>query len=239
MKSMNNIRKIHFEMDELLCRVPIDFGGGCSISKATVLAYIIKSQKIARSIDIGIYRGRSFFPQAYAHSKHTGGMVIGIDPYLGSEAVEHDHAELSSEIDNFVKHTDFEKLFVTVSTQCKQFGLKSNAKIIRKTSNDAAVSILKSGEVFGLIHIDGNHDTKAVNDDINNYLPLLDKKNGFIVLDDISWSSIKPATDRLMQDFTLIYSRVDTQNDYAIFWNGESKIKKSRLRHCIAIAAEG
>lgn len=235
---MFKIKNIRNEIENVLVSIPIDDGGGCSSSKATVLAYIIKNQRIKKSIDVGIYRGRSFFPQAYAHSRYTGGIVYGIDPYSKLEAMEYDHKELQDEINKFAKNTDFDELFKSVNNMRLTLGVESGSRIIRKTSNDASVNLKSSGETFGLIHIDGNHDTAAVIDDVNNYLPLLDAGNGFLVLDDISWNSVKPAVDMVSKKLTLLYARVDTLNDYAIFWTGKSKIKKSILRCSIAIKAE-
>ena len=111
-----NVERLRSEVEFVLNQVPIDFGGGCSASKATVLAYIIRSQRIKRSIDIGIYRGRSFFPQGVAH-KTTGGKVLGIDPYSRIDAMEHDHVELRDQIAAFVEATDFDQLFETVDRQ--------------------------------------------------------------------------------------------------------------------------
>ena len=113
---MTNVERLRSEVELIMNEVPIDFGGGCSVSKATVLAYIIRSQRIQRSIDIGIYRGRSFFPQGVAH-KATGGIVLGIDPYSRFDAMEHDHAELRDQIAAFVEATDFDQLFETVDRQ--------------------------------------------------------------------------------------------------------------------------
>ncbi|MBC7761017.1 MAG: class I SAM-dependent methyltransferase [Candidatus Saccharibacteria bacterium] len=235
---MSEIERIRREIDDLLVPVPIDFGGGCSASKATVLAYLIKSQNMKRSIDIGVYRGRSFFPQAYVHTRYTHGHVFGVDPYSSDEAMEHDHKELQDEINHFASHTDFEALHADVDAMRTRMEVVTGSTLLRKTANAAAVDFAASGEKFGLIHIDGNHDTESVLGDVANYLPLLDPDNGFLVLDDISWTSVKPAVDRVSGMMALLYARVDSHNDYAVFWNGKSTTKKSRLRKNLALAAE-
>lgn len=217
--------------------VPIDFGGGCSVSKATVLAHIIQSERIKNSIDIGVYRGRSYFPQALVHTKYTGGQVIGIDPYSRVEAMEHDEKELQSEINKFVEETDFDDLYDTVEALRAQLNVERGSVLLRTTADAAAHDEL-AGRTFGLIHIDGNHDTEPVLNDVKNYLPLLDPTNGFLVLDDISWRSVRPAVDLVSSQLTLLYARVDTFNDYAVFWNGTSAAKKARLRAAIALAGE-
>ncbi len=74
--------------------------------------------------------------------------------------------------------------------------------------------------------------------DVEHYSPLLDPGNGFLVMDDISWSSVKPAVDLVSARLALLYARVDTFNDYAVFWTGSSRRKKSSLRKRIALVGE-
>ena len=231
-----NVASLRAEVSATLDHVPIDFGGGCSVSKATVLAHILKSEKIRKSIDIGIYRGRSYFPQALVHTKYTRGKVIGIDPYSKADAMEYDEKELQAEITQFVDTTDFDELYATVEGLRTQLHVEEGSEIMRTTSDAAAVAL--AGQKFGLIHIDGNHDTEPVLNDVRNYLPLLDPSNGFLVLDDISWRSVRPAVDLVTSQMTLLYARVDTFNDYAVFWNGTSSTKKAKLRASIALAGE-
>lgn len=229
-------KPIRAAVEQILATTPIDFGGGCSVSKATVLAHIIKSQRLMKSIDLGIYRGRSFFPQALAH-KARGGTAYGIDPYSAFDAQEHDHDELGSEIAHFVESTDWDALHDEVIAKLSALDLTSTAKLVRRTSSAAFDELSK--DRYGLIHVDGNHDTAAVLEDVQRYSQLLEPDNGFLVLDDISWTSVKPATDWVQARFTLLYARVDTWNDYAVFWNGTSARRKAKLRAEISLAGEG
>jgi predicted O-methyltransferase YrrM len=226
--------KLRAQVAQILESAPIDFGGGCSVSKATVFAHIITSQRITRSIDIGVYRGRSFLPQALAH-RDTGGKVYGIDPYSKFDAREYDNKELGKKIDAFVTATDWDALYDEVNGLRSSLGLEAQSELVRTTSDKAAKELKGT---FGLIHVDGNHDTAAVLADVAAYHALLEPGNGFLVLDDISWSSVKPAVDWVSKQMTLLYARVDTFNDYAVFWNGTSAAKKSRLRASIALAGE-
>ncbi|WP_199423572.1 class I SAM-dependent methyltransferase [Actinotalea solisilvae] len=227
------LSRLRDEVAEVLDEIPIDFGGGCSLSKGTVLADLLVSHRITRSVDIGVYRGRSFFPQAVAH-RHTGGVVHGVDPYSSAEAHEVDHPELAEQIDQFVRTTDFDAVHDTVDAMRHRFGLAEHARIVRATSHDAA-RVLEGP--FGLVHIDGNHDTAPVMQDVRDYVPLL-APGGFLVMDDISWTSVKPAVDLVSTQMTLLYARVDTFNDYAVFWNGSGR-RKHLLRARVAAAGEG
>lgn len=191
---------------------------------------------LRKSIDLGIYRGRSFFPQALAH-KTTGGVAYGVDPYSAFEAQEHDHDELGTQIADFVTSTDWDALHDEVVGKLATLELNSTAKVVRRTSNDAFEQLSRNR--YDLIHVDGNHDTAAVLNDVKKYSQILEPDNGFLVLDDISWTSVKPATDWVQARFTLLYARVDTWNDYAVFWNGTAPRRKCKLRAEVALAGEG
>jgi len=69
---------------------------------------------------------------------------------------------------------------------------------------------------FGLVHIDGNHDTEFVLKDVLNYVPLV-KKGGIILLDDISWDSVKPAMEAINIRSHFIGRVINEKNDFAIF----------------------
>jgi len=207
------------EINTILAKVPIDFGGGCSVRKAYVMAWLIRQFNLIRTLDIGIYRGRSLFPQAIAHRIATSGVVYGVDPYSATEALENDHPTLREQIKNFVVTTDFEKLFQQVSNHTEEFGLSKYIQLVRATSSQAAVKFAKDETSFGLIHIDGNHDTSIVKRDVDLYLPLL-QPNGFLVMDDVSWDSVQPAEQKVASCTHLLLRCVtpDNKNDYAIYW---------------------
>ena len=80
-----------------------------------------------------------------------------------------------------------------------------------------------------MVHIDGNHDTTFVMEDVNNYFPLLEEKS-FIVLDDISWDSVKPAFSLLNEEMVFIGKLKDATNDFALFGKGLSRDEVSSLK---------
>lgn len=209
-------------LNEIYKHAPVDFGGGCSFYKALVLASYIKEGQYKTSVDIGVYRGRSLFPQAISHKQHTGGVVYGIDPYNNIAAVQHDMEELRESLDHFAKTTDFDKMYKEVTTLISKFDLANYCSIIRQKSNEAKYFFLNNNLKIGLIHIDGNHDTDYVLNDVADYLPLIDR-GGILVLDDISWQSVKPAFDLLKQQCTYIGELIDHENDFAVFLNHGTK----------------
>jgi len=209
--------RLRHEVEQVLARIPIDFGGGCSVRKAYVMAWLIEHFKLERSLDIGVYRGRSLFPQAVAHKLAGRGVAYGVDPWSAAEADESDHAVLREQIKAFVAHTDFEQLHREVTQRVDEFGVAEHARIVRTTSAEAARQFAADGVTFGLIHIDGNHDTEPVLRDVHAYLPLL-QPGGFLVMDDVSWPSVEPALREAEGHTKLLMRRVsaDKTDDYAV-----------------------
>src|SRR5437870_3270579 len=105
---------LYQEVERVLQRIPVDFGGGCSVRKAYRMAWLIERFQLKRTLDIGVYRGRSLFPQAIAHARTTGGVAYGVDPYGSEEARQYDHEEWREALANFAETTDFEGIYENV-----------------------------------------------------------------------------------------------------------------------------
>jgi hypothetical protein len=224
MKSLRN------HTADLLTQIPIDDGGGCSVSKAYVMAYLIRRFGTKASLDIGVYRGRSLMPQALAHKLFTGGTAYGVDPWSIEQAKENDNIKLKEIIDHFLSVTDFEAIYQKVNRLKKTQGFENHCQLVRKTSVEATRYFGEKNITFDLIHIDGNHDTAPVLEDVELYLPLL-KPEGFIVMDDVSWESVKPAYNQVAASMPRIFQHSEAPlNDYAVFWNTPSRIKSAWMK---------
>ena len=225
---MNELRR---HVSNALEGIQIDFGGGCSVSKGFVMARLIKKYRITDSLDIGVYRGRSLVPQAVAHREYTGGMAYGVDPWLNSEARESGNPALRYAIDKFVDTTNFQAIYEEVDALIRRLKLDQNCTLIREKSCDAVRYFESKGISFGLIHIDGNHDSERVMEDVSLYLPRL-RRGGFVVMDDVSWDSVKSAYAVVSNRLEKIYQRIDSdrRNDYAVFWDAPSWTAASLLR---------
>lgn len=217
-------------ISEILDKIPIDFGGGSGLSKGELMYHLIKKFRITESVDIGVYRGRSLVPQAMAQKQHTGGIAYGVDPYDNALVIEKDNAEIRNQVIEFLKDNEFGEIYKSVKKFLKTNGLDDNARLVRKTSHDAVSYFKTNGIAPRLIHIDGNHDTDLVVQDVNDYCEILGE-NGFIIMDDISWTSVKPATDILQRNpnLSLVFSIVNSSNDYAVFSNIKSEKKNRKL----------
>jgi hypothetical protein len=222
----NKFKDFLNQLKQIYKYAPIDFGGGCSYEKALTLAFLIKEYNLMHSADIGVYRGRSLFPQSLSHKLNTNGIAFAIDPYDSIAAIQVDRLDIKNELTKFAKTTDFNQIYNDVLSLINNFNLEPNTKFIRQKSHEASEFFVKNNIKLGLVHIDGNHDTKYVMQDVYDYLPLLDD-TGFIVLDDITWESVRPAYDYLSEHLTYLGECVNASNDFAIYTNiNKSKVKQ-------------
>jgi hypothetical protein len=232
---MDELRR---QVSDALSGIPIDFGGGCSVSKGYLMAWLIRKYQITTSVDIGVYRGRSLVPQAIAHRAFTGGKVYGVDPWLNAEARETDNAPLRDAIDVFIDTTDLPAIYEEVNTLTRTLKLDENSKLIREKSCDAIRQFERDSVRFGLIHIDGNHDSDRVMSDVALYLSRLCPR-GFVVMDDVSWDSVRSAYEVVSRRLDKVYQRIDGLNDYAVFWDAPSWAAASILRGRLMFVGQG
>lgn len=224
--------RLRTQIINLLAGIPLDFGGGCSASKAYLMASLIRELRTQTSLDIGVYRGRSLLPQALAHRRYTGGVAYGVDPWSKDEARENDNPALKHDLDRFVETTDFDAVYRDVESLRKTAALESHCALVRKTSVAAAGYFRERGMTFGLIHIDGNHDTETVVQDVRDYEPLL-LNHGILIMDDVSWDSIRPAYGMLAATMPRLFQRVDALNDYAVFWKTDAMPRVAPQWHAL------
>ncbi|MCB2291685.1 class I SAM-dependent methyltransferase [Clostridium sp. CS001] len=183
-----------------------DFGGGSPLSKCYVMAYLASFLKFKNYVEIGVYKGRSLFSVAQAF-KDNEGKVYGIDPYVLLEAKEYDLEEtLKKEVNSFLEGLDFDDMYNQVLLNKDVFELSNVVEIIRKTSTEAA-PYFKDIKI-DMLHIDGNHDFKNVQADINNYSPLV-REGGIIVFDCINWDSVKACYDEYKKDYIVLFETDD------------------------------
>jgi len=212
--------------------IPVDMGGGSPISKTFLMSYIMLMYDLKNYVEIGVYRGRSFFPMALT-TKMTGGMAYGVDAYDNEVAKEYDlDSVVQSQVTDFIEQTNFSQIYKDVIKLQEKLELTENSEIIKDKSS-TAIDYFRSNNIsIDMLHVDGNHDTLCVMEDVNLYLPLINK-GGFIVLDDIDWNSVKPVFDKLNSKFNLVFSN----GLFAIFSIGNlfkrkvSIFQKRRLRN--------
>jgi hypothetical protein len=232
------MEELRRQVTDAVSTIQIDFGGGCSVSKGYLMAWLIWRYEITSSVDIGVYRGRSLVPQAIAHREFTGGKAYGVDPWLNAEVKETGNPPLRVAIDKYVDAADFPAIYRETDSLIHRLKLEQNCKLVRERSCDAIHYFEREDIRFGLIHIDGNHDSDRVTADVSLYLPRL-IQGGFLVMDDVSWDSVKSACAAVSNRLYKIYQRLDASNDYAVFWDAPSWIAASLLRARLTLVGRG
>jgi len=213
-KSTVPFEQIAADVQSILAQIPIDFGGGCSVDKALSMVRLLLSTDAELAVDVGVYRGRSFFPLAVAFRALGHGQAIGVDPYTVGDAMQLDKHEVGAVLTQWTAAQDWGALHDQVVGMLEREGLSDYGRILRKRSEDAVPTF--EPHSMDLVHIDGNHDRAAVELDLAMYRPLV-KIGGYIVLDDISWASVGTVYDELKNTAVLIEERRSNADDYAIF----------------------
>ena len=194
----------------LITNDELDQGGWCTDEKRNFIHTLVNLTLSKVCVEIGVYKGSSLFSFAEVLEKN-GGHIVGIDPW----SYEASKNELwDKDYENYIYNElfkgqeTFNNLHSSVCEIIQNNGLSKTVSLIRKSSEDVFINF--DIESIDILHIDGNHNEMNVSRDILLYLPLV-KKNGYIIMDDTNWDSIKKSIDKflipnceLVQDFGYI-----------------------------------
>lgn len=194
------------ELDDISAEIPIDEGGGSSLTKMLVLASLIIGNGFTHVAEIGVYRGRVFVALAAIMRALGRGEVTGIDPYTAEAAIQRDDHHIGTDLRIWPYQVDWEDVYAGVLGQIERRGLAAYCQLERETSA-SAVSGIQAASI-DLLHIDGNHDRRAVAADVALYLPKL-RLGGIVVIDDVSWPSIQPIFEKLVSRQQLLLRLYD------------------------------
>ncbi|RDJ35495.1 MAG: class I SAM-dependent methyltransferase [Crenarchaeota archaeon] len=164
--------------------------GWCSLDKAQKLVETIVQTKPELCVEIGVFGGSSYIPQALALKHNKKGVVYGIDPWTCEDALEEmkDEANIgwwgTLKIEDVYKHCLKNIDYYQVNDYCK---------ILRDKSENVVDTF--EDESIDLLHIDGNHSEALSYKDAVMYLPKL-KSGGHIFFDDIWWMEENKVTTR-------------------------------------------
>jgi hypothetical protein len=210
------------DLTRVCATIPVDEGGGSSLLKAMTLATLIVTRDLHLVVEIGVYRGRLLVPMAIAMASLGRGEAVGIDPYSATAAVQTDDHDRGLDLVEWPRTVDWDNLYAEVSARIRHLGLEDYCRVIRARSADVAASFELA--TIDLLHVDGNHDRDAVARDVELFLPKV-RPGGIVVLDDVSWPSVRPTYDSLLVSHDLIVQVVDLDdllstgqaNDFAAF----------------------
>jgi hypothetical protein len=214
--------RLRGELEEVSASISLDEGGGASLLKVFLLAELIVAEGLDRLVEIGVYRGRLFLPLARLLTVLGRGEMVGIDPYSASAAVQRDVKRGGVDLVEWPTTVDWSALYSEVTEGIARWGLEGHSRLIRERSEDA-VDDFAAGSI-DLLHVDGNHDLAAVSRDVELFLPRV-RDGGIVVMDDISWPSVRPVYERLAGEHERLFSLAESgvylwpaggPNDFAV-----------------------
>jgi Methyltransferase domain len=227
--------QLRAEMRVIQDELPVDTGGGASLTKALVLADLIVAHDLRTVVELGVYRGRLLLPLGRLLTGLGRGEAIGIDPYSAQAAVQTDAHDAGVDLTAWPLEQNWDGLHDGVLAAVDRWGIGEHTRLLRARSQDVASRFAPRS--IDLLHVDGNHDAAAVTADLDAYLPAV-RLGGFVVLDDASWASVRPHSRRLTDEQRLVFSLFDlgatlddaSGNDFAVFQMVNEPTRLARRR---------
>ncbi len=160
--------------------------GWCKEEKALVMAGLILATKPKVVVELGIFGGRSFIPQALALKEVGSGVIVGIDPWSYEGCVE---GKNDKENDEWWLQQDLESIYKDFLNKLKKYEVTNHTSIVRDTATKVVNQIK---EEISIAHFDANHSEFCSCRDLEEWMPKI-KSGGFVILDDIDWATMQKA----------------------------------------------
>lgn len=159
--------------------------GWCPHTKAIRLYDLVLEHKPKIIVEIGVYGGRSLVALAEA-AQVTNSTVIGVDPYSVVEMQQH-HLD-GSEIE--FTPPDLKAIMKEATDAILHY---KDVALLEMTSAQAFESFPYREVDF--LHLDGNHSSYAVLNDLNMWSRKL-APNAIVIMDDINWVTVDDAIQK-------------------------------------------
>jgi predicted O-methyltransferase YrrM len=156
--------------------------GWCDKDKAKKLYETICEIKPSLCVEIGVFGGSSLLPQALAIKHNAKGVIVGIDPWSNSCAIE---AMENKANKNWWGNVDLESVYKKFLQKIKLYEVEDFVQVYRNKSSEVVNRF--DDNSIDVLHIDGNHCEKISYADAIDYYPKV-KIGGYIFFDDINWS---------------------------------------------------
>lgn len=175
--------------------------GWCSAEKAMAMAELILETNPVLVVELGVFGGRSLIPQAIALRASGQGVIIGIDPWKRSAALEGDNGV---ENDRWWANLDYHAIHRSCMEHIWKNDLDEQCIVLRASSEQCTSFTASYGiDHINILHIDGNHSEFTSCRDVTTWVPRV-ASNGYIWMDDTDWPSTKKAQDLLLHYSTKV-----------------------------------
>jgi predicted O-methyltransferase YrrM len=190
--------------------IAVDFAGGASVFKGVLMGSLVVTERLRTVVEIGVHRGRSLVALGVAARSTPGAHAWGIDPYSLAAYPDPTMGGAGPEgVDEYLLQVhDFEAARADATGAIDRLGLGGACSLLVRTAADAAPALPRPVD---FLHVDGNHSEEAVRSDLAVYLPLM-RPGGVVVIDDISWSSVRAAAEPALAGCEIVFELVDLEN---------------------------
>lgn len=182
--------------------------GWCSASKALALFEYVIARRPARSIELGVWGGRSLFPLACGHWATTFGHISGFDTYRVEETLEGtndpENAAWWQTVD-FARIEDEARLTLSRAVPAAYWSLIKTRTYPEPPSVGTSTDPITRTPWVDLLHQDSNHSEEVSCAELAYWRPAM-RPGSLWILDDANWPSIQKVR-REMRDaygFTLL-----------------------------------
>jgi len=190
--------------------IEVDFAGGASIFKGVLMGSLIFTERMRTIVEIGVHRGRSLVALGAAARATPDAHAWGIDPYSLAAYPDPTMGGAGPDgVDEYLLDVhDFQAAHLDAVAAIERCGLGEACSLLVRSAADAAPLLPRPVD---FLHVDGNHSEEAVRSDLEIYLPLM-RPGGVVVIDDISWASVRAAAESALAGAEIIFELVDLEN---------------------------
>lgn len=193
----------------VLDRMP---NGWCTVEKAQHLYELTIQSGAKRSIELGVYSGRSLMPIALAHQELNTGFVIGVDSWSKRAALEGTNDEANAQ---WWANINFMGIYEECIDAIDHFALNDFCGTVRMRS--LTFGLLIEDDSLTLLHQDSNHSQEVTCAEVELFAPKI-KHGGIWVSDDSRWPTVQRSLSMLEEKgFTLIGEFPNGVNWYKAF----------------------
>lgn len=164
-------------------------------SRELIKSYV-KNLKNGTIVEIGVFGGATLL-HLFDVCEQNNNKLIGIDPW---EKIEIFNGINKSELP---KNVLYENLYFSNRVNLERIIQKYNLKNI-SLIHDNSYNVYNTFEdnSIDILHIDGDHSTNGVYNDLKNFYP---KVRGVIIGDDYTWKSVSDGLHKFCKEFNVEY----------------------------------
>lgn len=186
--------------------------GWCTVEKAQHLFELTIQSGAKRSIELGVFSGRSLIPIALAHQELNTGFVIGVDSWSKRAALEGTNDEANAQ---WWSQINFMGIYEECIDAIDYYQLNDYCGTVRLKS--MTFGQLIEDNSISLLHQDSNHSEEVTCGEVELFASKI-MKGGIWVSDDSRWPTIQRSLSLLEEKgFRLIGEFANGVNWYKVF----------------------